>query len=85
MLQARFIIICGLARLMEQEEIGIVLKVCVILHNIIVEDERDNYELTFVEWTILELIVSYKRLSCYEVYFQRKNDIHSQSINTCMS
>jgi len=32
---------------MEQEEIGIVMRACVILHYMIVEDERDNYELAF--------------------------------------
>ena len=46
-----------------------------ILHNIIVEDERDTYELAFdydvVEGTVLELIVNHDHHPCYETYFQR--------------
>ena len=37
----------GPSRMMEEEDIGVVMKACVILHNMIVEDERDNYELAF--------------------------------------
>ena len=58
-LQARFAIVRGPARLMDEKEIGIVMQACVIRHNMIVEDERDNYELAFdydvVEGTAPEL------------------------------
>ena len=47
MLQARFAIVYASARLMEHEEIGIIIRACIILHNMIVEDEHDNYELAF--------------------------------------
>jgi len=43
--QAQFVIVSGPARLMKEEEIGIIIRVCVILNNMIVEDEQDNYEL----------------------------------------
>jgi len=46
-LQARFVIVRVPARLIDQIEIGIIMRACVILHNMIVEDERDNYELAF--------------------------------------
>ena len=50
------------------------MKVCVILHNMIIEDEHNNYELAFecdiVEWTGPEPIVSYQCHPCYETCFQ---------------
>ena len=45
-LQSRFAIVRGPARNMDRAELGIV-KACIILHNIIVEDERDSYDLAF--------------------------------------
>jgi len=57
-LQARFAIIRGPARHSEKGELGMIMKACVILHNMIVEDECDSYGLTFdnghVEGTTLE-------------------------------
>ena len=45
------------------------------LHNMIVEDERDNYELAFdydvVDGSIPEPIVNQDHHQCYETYFQR--------------
>ena len=62
-LQARFVIHCGPARLLNEEEIGVIMRVCVILHNMIVDDKQDNYELAFdydvVEGTALEPIVNH--------------------------
>jgi len=78
-LQAQFAIICGLARLMKEEEIGVIMKACMILHNMIVEDEWDNYELAFdydvVEGTAPEPIVNHDHHPCYKAYFQRSKEI----------
>jgi len=75
LLQALFAIARGPARLMKKEEIGVVMRACVILHNMIVEDERDNYELAFdynvVEESAPPPTVTHERHSCYETYFQR--------------
>ena len=46
-LQARFAIIRGPARNMDKAELGMVMKACIILHNMIVEDERNSYDLSF--------------------------------------
>ena len=46
-LQARFIIVRGPTRLMEEKDIGVIMRACVILPNMIVKDVRDNYELAF--------------------------------------
>jgi hypothetical protein len=74
-LQARFAIVRGPSRMMEEEDMGVVMKACVILHNMIVEDERDNYELAFdydvAEGSAPPPTVSHDRHPCYETYFQR--------------
>ena len=46
-LQARFAIIRGPTRNMDKAELGMIMKACVIHHDVIVEDERDLYDLTF--------------------------------------
>ena len=74
MLQARFTIVRGPGYLMDQREIDIIMRACVILHDMIVEDERDNYEFAFdydvVDGTIPEPIVNHDHHSCYETHFQ---------------
>ena len=79
MLQARFAIVRGPARLIDQREIGIVMRACVILHNMIVEDKQDNYEHAFdydvAEGAALEPIVNHMHHSCDETYFQRTKKI----------
>ncbi|XP_057451272.1 uncharacterized protein LOC130743157, partial [Lotus japonicus] len=42
-LQARFKIICEPARLWDIDDLSIIMRSCIILHNMIVEDERDSY------------------------------------------
>jgi len=46
-LQSRFAIIRSPARNMDRAELGMIMKACIILHNMIVEDERDLYDLAF--------------------------------------
>ena len=43
MLQARFAIICGLTKLWEKRKLARIIRACIILYNMIVEDERDTY------------------------------------------
>ena len=44
MLQARFAIVRGPARFFYQETLQDIMKACIILHNMIIEDERDEVE-----------------------------------------
>ncbi|XP_048591442.1 uncharacterized protein LOC106369729 [Brassica napus] len=44
-LQARFAIVKNPARIWDKEKIGRIMRTCVILHNMIVEDERHGYTL----------------------------------------
>ena len=43
-LQARFAIVRGPARFFYQETLQDIIKACIILHNMIIEDERDEVE-----------------------------------------
>ncbi|XP_066166005.1 protein ALP1-like [Oryza sativa Japonica Group] len=43
-LQSRFAIICTPARMWKKPTLGEIMYACIILHNMIVEDERDSYE-----------------------------------------
>ena len=43
-LQARFAIVHGLARFFHLDTLQKIMKACIILHNMIVEDERDDNE-----------------------------------------
>ena len=47
MLQARFAIVRGPARFWKLEVLKNIMKACIILHNMIVKDERDNNEMDF--------------------------------------
>uniref|UniRef100_A0A0D3BEL7 DDE Tnp4 domain-containing protein n=1 Tax=Brassica oleracea var. oleracea TaxID=109376 RepID=A0A0D3BEL7_BRAOL len=42
-LQARFAIVRNPVKTLEKEKIGKIMRACIILHNMIVEDERDGY------------------------------------------
>ncbi|XP_030936472.1 uncharacterized protein LOC115961676 [Quercus lobata] len=49
-LQARFAIVRGLARFFHLETLKKIMKVCIILHNMIVEDERDDNEVVDLDY-----------------------------------
>ena len=59
-----------------------------ILHNMIVEDERDNYELAFdydvVKGTAPEPIVNHDHHPCYETYFQRSKEIRDPDVHAAL-
>ena len=44
MLQARFAIVRGPARFFYQETLQDIIKACIILHNMIIENEQDEVE-----------------------------------------
>ncbi|XP_075642040.1 uncharacterized protein LOC142613542 [Castanea sativa] len=49
-LQARFAIVRGLARFFHLETLQKIMKTCVILHNMLVEDERDDNEVVDLDY-----------------------------------
>ena len=50
MLQARFAIVRGPARFFHSEVLQDIMKACVILHNMIIEDERDVNEVVELDY-----------------------------------
>jgi hypothetical protein len=42
-LQSRFAIVRGLAHLWDEDTLGDIMMACIIMHNMIVEDKRDEY------------------------------------------
>jgi len=84
-LQSRFSIVCGPARSMDRAELGMIIKACIILHNMIVEDKRDSYDLAFeyedVEGSISEPIVRRDHHPCYAAYLRRIVQIHDHELN----
>jgi len=74
-LQSRFVIVRGPARNMDKAELGMIMKACIILRNMIVEDERNSYDLAFeyddVEDNIQEPIVRRYHHPCYAAYLRR--------------
>ena len=46
-LQSRFAIVHGLARFWDKADLGRIMRACIMLHNMIVEDERDTYATQF--------------------------------------
>ena len=68
-LQARFAIVRVCARLLEEEDTCIIMRACITLHNMIVENEHDDYKLTFdydvVEENTPEPIVNHQCHPCY--------------------
>ena len=78
-LQARFAIVRGPARYMKEKVMSLIMKACVILHNMIVEDERDSYDLAFdyehVDGTTPEPTVRRNVHPCYETYLRRTMEV----------
>ncbi|XP_074326894.1 uncharacterized protein LOC141664838 [Apium graveolens] len=46
-LQSRFAIVRGPTRFWDKEDLGRIMRACIIIHNMIVEDERDTYATQF--------------------------------------
>lgn len=49
-LQQRFDIICGPSRMFNVKELKSIMKTCVILHNMIIEDEHDDSKNLLIEY-----------------------------------
>ena len=84
-LQARFAIIRGPGRNMDKGELGMIMKACVILHNMIVEDERDSYDLAFdyddVDGNTSQSNVQHDHHPCYTAYLRRLAEIHDPAVH----
>jgi len=84
-LQAWFAIIHGPARNMDKGELGMIMKACIILHNMIVEDERDSYDPAFdyddVEGNTPQPNVQQGHHPCYAAYLRRVAQVHNPGLH----
>ena len=84
-LQARFAIIRGPARNMDKGELGMIMKACIILHNMIVENERDSYDIAFdyddVEGNSPQPNVQQGYHPCYAAYLRRVAQVHDPGLH----
>ncbi|XP_047306641.1 uncharacterized protein LOC124910061 [Impatiens glandulifera] len=51
-LQARFVIVCGPARYFDRETLNKIMLACIIMHNMIVEDEREFYPQPDIDFSL---------------------------------
>ena len=84
-LQARFAIIRGPAQNMDKAELGMIIKQCLILYNIIIDDERDSYDLSFeyddVEDNTSQPNVQRNHHPCYVAYLHRVVQVHNPDLH----
>ena len=69
---------------MNKAELGMIMKACVILHNMLVEDERDSCDLAFdyddVEDNTPQPNVQRDHYPCYAAYLRRVVEIHDLAL-----
>ena len=84
-LQAPFAIFRGLARNIDKVEFGMIMNVCVILHNMIADEERDSYDLAFVynnvEDNTRQPNVRRDYHLCYAVCLHRVAEVHDPELH----
>jgi len=70
---------------MDKVELGMIMKACVVLHNMIVEDERDSFDLAFdyddVEDNNPQANVQRDHHPCYAAYLRRVAEIHDSALH----
>jgi len=66
-------------------ELGMIMKACIILHNTIVEDEHDSYDLSFeyddVEDNTRQPNVQRNHHLCYAAYLRRVVQLHNKDLH----
>jgi len=87
-LQAHFAIVRGPAGYMKEKVMSLIMKACVILHNMIVEDERDSYDLAFdyeqVDGTTPEPTVRRNVHPYYETYLRRTMEVRDPEMHVSL-
>ena len=86
-LQARFAIVRGLARFFHLETLQKIMKACIILHNMIVEDERDDNEMVDLDYEQIDgvdnppLQVLREQSDGFMLYIERYGRIRDREIH----
>lgn len=84
-LQARFAIVQGPARLWSQSNLHSIMKACIILHNMIVEDERDevNSDMEFTRTSDLVQISS-AQPDRFDEFLRRHVKVIDSTVNAAL-
>ncbi|KAK9986990.1 hypothetical protein SO802_031941 [Lithocarpus litseifolius] len=86
-LQARFAIVRGLARFFYLETLQKIMKACIILHNMIVEDERDDNEVVDLDYEQIDRVdnpllqVLHEQSDGFLAYIERYGRIRDREIH----
>ncbi|XP_030959008.1 uncharacterized protein LOC115980954 [Quercus lobata] len=86
-LQAHFTIVCGPARFFHLKTLQKIMKACIILHNMIVEDERDDNEVVDLDYEQIDGVdnllmqVLREQSDRYMSYIERYGRIRDQEIH----
>ncbi|CAM8934568.1 unnamed protein product [Rhodiola kirilowii] len=85
-LQSRFAIVRGPSRFWDKADLGRIMRACIIIHNMIVEDERDTYITQFgplptyddVTHGLSQPNLGEEPLAPYEAYIQKTIQMHDK-------
>ena len=78
-LQSRFAI--GLAKYWDQETLGDIMTACIIMHNMIIENERENPEDYNYDFMGERVIVSCQQTSLFSQFLQVHRDIRNKQVH----
>ena len=81
-LQARFAIVRGPARFWDEDTLGLIMRACIIMHNMIVEDERDDEHDIIYEGVGEKVNLSHEGTPELEEFIQNYKNIKDKEIHT---
>lgn len=86
MLQSHFVIVCGHSRFWDKVDLGRIMKACIVIYNMIVEDERNIYVIqldplpTYDDTTndLSQLNLGEEPFIPYETYIQNRIEMRDK-------
>ncbi|XP_071685104.1 uncharacterized protein [Lolium perenne] len=81
-LQARFAIVRGPARFWDQETLGDIMTACVIMHNMIIENERHTHEDYNYEHMGERVTISHQHSASFSQFLQVHRDIRDSQVHS---
>jgi len=81
-LQARFGIVCGPARFWNEKDLHAIMKACIILHNMIIEDEREVQGLENIyDGAPRDVSISRDRSTDFESFVARYREVRNEEVH----
>lgn len=78
-LMARFAILKNPARLWHKEDLAIIMRACIILHNMVIESQRDSSILE--EFNVDTYIASNRPSSHFEAFLEQYEKVHNATLH----